>query len=92
MIAASVALIQKGWAPFCPGQDMLYFLYLRPGESISEAVIKMMSMAWLDVSDAILLLPGWQNSSGAVAEKERAETLGRAIFYTVEDVPFSLEA
>ena len=65
MIAAGVSLMKKGWAPFCPAQDMLYFLYLRPGESIGESAIKDMSLAWLDASDAILLLPGWKKSRGS---------------------------
>lgn len=34
-------------------------------------------------SDALFLLPGWEKSSGTLAEKAEAERLGIPIFYSV---------
>ena len=40
-------------------------------------------MAWLCAhADAVVLLPGWKNSKGAVAEKAVAEALGLEVFYS----------
>jgi len=87
MLAVSIQLIHRGWAPFCPAQDMLYFLFLRFGETITEPEIKAMSMAWLEASDAILLLNGWEKSTGSVAEYQRAVELGMPIYHDISEVP-----
>ncbi|MCX6825741.1 MAG: DUF4406 domain-containing protein, partial [candidate division Zixibacteria bacterium] len=87
LVSAAVALIHKGYAPFCPGLDMQYFLSLRPGEMISETQIKDLSMAFLEVSDIIVLLPGWEVSEGCQAEYQRAVELGMPSFYGIRSVP-----
>ena len=38
------------------------------------------SMAWLEVSDAVFLLNGWEKSKGTLAEIERAKELGIPFF------------
>ena len=40
----------------------------------------------LDRSDAVLMLPGWQKSVGALGELERARLTGTPIFYEVQEV------
>jgi hypothetical protein len=87
LVQAAVALIHKGYAPYCPGLDFQYFLSLRPGETIPEETIKEVSLAWLDVSDIIVLLPGWEASEGCQAEYSRSIELGMPAFYGVESVP-----
>ena len=88
MIQAAIALINKGYAPYCPGLDMQYFLGLPAGETISENIIKAVSMAFLDVSDIIVLLPGWEASEGCQAEFTRAVELGgMPAYYGVGNVP-----
>ena len=87
LISAAMKLIQKGYAPYCPGLDLQYFLHLRPGETISEEQIKNLSMAFLEVSDIIILLPGWVASVGCQAEYQRAIELGMPAYYGVESVP-----
>ena len=87
MIDAAIALISKGYAPYCPGLDLHYFLHLRPGEIISEESIKAISMAFLDISDIIVLLPGWEASEGCQAEYSRATELGMPIYEGINLVP-----
>jgi len=90
--AAKYHLIGKGWAPFNPAEDSVVFLRLQPGEIISEDTIKAVSMAWLEVSDAMVLLPGWENSPGAQAEHQRAIELGISqIYYGLDEVPYAPE-
>jgi hypothetical protein len=78
-------LLTKGFAPFCPWLDYQYTLMLRDGESISYEQYLRMSIAWLEVSNAVLLLPGWENSKGTLAEIEVAERLGIPVFKPEEE-------
>lgn len=80
-------LMLKGQVPFCPWLDFLFFIILRDGEKISMKTIKAYSMEWLRASEAILLLPGWEKSSGARAEYEEAKRLGLRVFNDIEEVP-----
>jgi len=86
-ISVALALIRKGYAPYCPGLDMQYFLHLRSGEIISEECIKNLSMAFLDVSDIIVFLPGWEASKGCQAEYSRAIELGMPLYDELDTVP-----
>lgn len=84
MLKAANRLINLGYAPFCPGLDMLYYL---AGAGVSEDKIKAVSMAWLDRSDCMVLLHGWSKSKGCLAEIERAKELGMHIYLNVRSVP-----
>ena len=37
-------------------------------------------MAWLEVSDAVVLVPGWEQSNGTKKEIEVAEKLGIPVY------------
>ena len=84
MIAASVELIKKGYAPFCPAVDMLYFLNGEWAEPITGEEIKAYSLAFLPVCEAILMLPGSENSAGASAELMEAIRLGIPNFNNID--------
>lgn len=86
MARAAHRLIKMGHAPYCPGTDILIFV-AGIGEPISEEEIKKQSLDWLDASDAILMLPGWETSAGAKAEHSRALELGMPIYENTEDMP-----
>jgi len=79
-------LLLKGYSPFCPFLDFMYFLHLREGENITEKQIKDLSMAWLEKCEAVLVLPRYRKSMGTKAEIERAKELGIPVFYSVEDL------
>jgi len=49
-------------------------------------MIKDLSMAWLDVSDAVLVLPKYRKSGGTNLEIARAKELGIPVFYSIEDI------
>jgi hypothetical protein len=90
LIHAAHVLIEKGYAPYCPGIDFPYYLGLPQGKVISEERIKAVSMAFLDASDIVVLLPGWEASPGCQAEQRRAIELEMPQFYGVESVPDEL--
>ena len=76
----STEAMLAGFAPFCPWLDYHFQLMLREGETLSVKDYYEYSLAWLEVSDAVLLVPGWENSKGTIAEIERAELLGIPVF------------
>jgi len=80
----STQILLAGFAVFSPWVDYNLFLQLRGEEKISLEVIQQHSIAWLEVSDAILLVPGYENSKGTKAEIERAKELGIPIFTSLE--------
>lgn len=85
-VRASLEVLLAGLVPFSPFLDFQYCFYLRGNESITEKMIKDLSMEWLKVSDAVLVLPKWKKSGGTKAEIAIAKDLGMPIFYNLEDI------
>lgn len=79
---ASTKLFLLGFAPFCPWHDK-DFIIRRPDETYTVAMFYEYSMAWLEVSDAVLVLPNSENSKGTQKELDRARELGIPIFDNV---------
>lgn len=82
----STEVMLAGFAPFCPWLDYHFQLQLREGETLSVEHYYAYSFAWLEASDAVLLVPGWGNSKGTLAEIERAKELHIPVFETLESV------
>lgn len=78
---AATEYLLAGYAVFCPWLDHQLFLQLREGEQIDLATIREHSMAWLSVSDMVVVLEGWEQSEGTKAEIKRAEELGIPVTY-----------
>ena len=75
-------VIKAGFAPFVPWFDYHFSL-------IGEMELKEYydySLAWLEASDAVLVVPGWENSKGTKAEIERAKSNGIPVFFNVKDL------
>lgn len=84
MIEAARNLIKAGFAPFCPAVDMLYFIGGKDAETITTEEIKSYSMAWIPACEAMLMMPGWHDSAGAVAEFDYAFILSMPVFFSTE--------
>lgn len=75
-IETAEELFTLGYAPYCPHLD--YHYALRGGHSVAD--FYKMSLAWLEVSDAVFFLTGWGDSKGCNMEYERALELGILTF------------
>lgn len=75
-----VKALFAGYDPFVPAFDRHFWEVLEEGQAITEAMIKRYSKSWLEVCDAVVLTPGWQQSLGTLAEIKRAEEHGIPVF------------
>jgi hypothetical protein len=82
----STEVFLAGFAPFVPWFDYHFNLMLREGEKLTIEDYYEYSIAWLKVSDAMVLVPGYENSKGTKKEIEIAKELGIPIYYTVESM------
>jgi len=78
-------LFALGFAPFCPWHDKSYVIDL-PEAGFSVDQFYKYSIAWLEVSDAMLLLPGWKNSKGTLAEIDKANELSIPIVQSISEL------
>lgn len=78
-------LFSLGYYPFCPWHDKTYVTD-RPENNFTVEQFQAHSMAWLEVSDGILMTSGWSDSRGSVREMERALELKIPVFYSVRDL------
>lgn len=83
-MAVRVLLCDGRFAPFCPWLDFLFDLVLEGDQKLTVENYYNYSMAWLDVSDVMLLMPGWKNSRGSLREYKRAKVLNLRIYEDVE--------
>ena len=83
-IRVTVDVLQRGYAVFCPFLDYQYLLVLEEGEVLDTQLFRDSSMAYLEASDAVLAVHGWENSSGTKAEIERARLLKIPIFFNLQ--------
>ena len=82
--AARVFLM--GHAPFCPWHDKDYVL--RNWDLwLSVDMFYRYSLAWLEVSDGMLVIPGWEGSRGTIDEIAFAHEMGIPVYWSLEDLP-----
>ena len=77
---ACARIFSLGFAPFCPWHDKTY-VYDNPEAEFTVEQFYKFSIAWLEVCDAVLVLPGWERSKGTLAEIDAAERLGIPVYY-----------
>jgi hypothetical protein len=77
---AARALIDAGFAPFCP--HLTY--HVDPGGEYPHDLWMAIELPWVSVADAVLRLPG--ESLGAEIEVAEARRLGTPVFTTVADL------
>ena len=76
-------LFYLGFSPFCPWHDKTYTIDNPEANTISDEFYNH-SMAWLKVSEGVLVLPNYQKSKGTLAEIKQAKELNIPVFYSVE--------
>ncbi|MEA2104320.1 MAG: DUF4406 domain-containing protein [Candidatus Cloacimonadota bacterium] len=72
-------MFAKGLYPFVPWYDKDFAIKLWDRDLTVQQFYDY-SIAWLDVSEAMFLVPGWKDSKGTIAEIERAKKLGIPVF------------
>lgn len=82
--AGAIAMM-RGYAIFCPWLDYQLHFHLREGEQIEKKIYQDNSMAWLEVSNEVWVLPGWEKSNGTKREIERARQLKIEVKYLTKD-------
>jgi len=81
----SAELFLLGFAPFCPWHDKSYvILNWRLNYTVQQFYDY--SIAWLEVSDAMFLVEGWEDSKGTLKEIEIAKELGIPVFENICDL------
>lgn len=79
----SSKLFMAGFAPFCPWHDKDYVLRNWDKE-FTVPMFYDYSMAWLKVSDCVVVLSGYETSKGTIAEIEMAKELKIPVYYDIE--------
>lgn len=78
---AALHLAESGYVPVCPHSMFRFFDKSLPDEFWLTACQELLTRC-----DAVLLLEGWQESKGSVAEKKLAEDLGLPIVRRIRDL------
>jgi hypothetical protein len=79
---AALEIAKRGHVPMVPHCMYRNFDKALPDEFWLAATITL-----LERCDAILMLPGWERSQGAIAEHQRATDCGMRVFYEMITVP-----
>jgi len=82
-IDACARLLSLGYAPYCPWLDYQFRL-CRHGQFIDRSLFYQMSLAWLEVSDAMFIMDR-HISLGVQDEIDFASEKGIPIYYDFED-------
>ena len=77
-IKAAATMLKRGHEPFCPFLDYQFQFF---DKSLTIEDYYRYSMAWLEVSDMVLVLPNSENSKGTQSEIARARELGIPVLF-----------
>ena len=76
-------LFMAGFAPFCPWHDRSYVMSNWDKE-FTVLMFYNYSLAWLEVSDYLVVLSGYEISKGTLKEIEKAKELNIPVYYDVD--------
>jgi hypothetical protein len=82
----SIKVLKSGFSVFSPFLDYQFIIHDQGPEYLPVRALVDNSMAWLEVSDAVFVTPGWEESKGTKAEIARAEELGIPVVYRFRDL------
>lgn len=83
---ATTEVLLAGYSPWVPWFDYHFQLMLRDNERLTIEDYYRYSIAWLEVSDAVLILPNSENSKGTQMEIKKAEKLKIPIFHDLRQL------
>lgn len=78
-------LFKMGFAPFCPWHDKS-FVMDNPDMLFDINDFYEYSIAWLKVSDIILVIDGWEDSKGTKAKIKLADELEIPVCYSIDEL------
>jgi len=78
-------LFCEGFAPFCPWHDKSYAMNESNGRPTIQD-FKDLSFSWLEVSEAVFLIDGWEKSEGVKAEIAFAKEHGIPVFSDYDEL------
>jgi len=84
-IEVSTALFKEGYAVFCPWLDY-HFVLMDKERKLTVNDFYEYSIAWLKVSEVMLVIGDWESSKGTLKEIEIAKELGIPILYDLESL------
>jgi len=83
--AVALEVFKAGFAPFTPWHDKTFCISAYDVDFSVEQFYNY-SIAWLEVSDAVLLVEGWETSKGTLAEIEIAKNNDIPVFFNLNDL------
>lgn len=87
--AMGLQAIRRGWAPIIPHCNFALLDLLDP--NIGDSFWLTATMEHMRRSDAVLLVPGWQNSTGTQAEVREASRLNIPVYHSLNQMPDGVE-
>jgi len=80
-------LRELGMSPFPVFDDFADIMLTNDTVTVKgEKGIYNQSISWLMRADCIFMLPGWEQSTGALAELDVARSIGLPVFYEIEEL------
>lgn len=79
-------VLLAGMTPFVPFQDFMFQLMLQGNESLTIDHYYQYSIDWLKQSQAMFVMPDYENSKGTLKEIEIARELDIKIVYSMEEL------
>lgn len=83
-IDAGIELLEKGHHPYIP--HLSHYIHQRMHYDYDKKWYDF-DLVWLRLCEAIVMLPGWEESTGARQELEEAKKLGLKIYHSLDEVP-----
>ena len=85
-IKVGAELLRLGFAPFVPHLDIAFKLQQGKGYEVPMEYYYGYTMEWLKASEAVLVVPGWETSTGTKAEIAKAQELNIPVYYSIDEL------
>jgi hypothetical protein len=91
MMIVCTRLFEIGHSPFCPALDYHYALMKKEEINFNPHDFYRPTLAWLKVSEYLLVLPKWEKSLGTQEEIRVAREYGIPVFFHLNRLLIFLE-